>query len=141
MLTARRRPQTVKELFNIFAGEMCPPTGHLVRSSCCSSLLPALTSPPTAQMAWSAQFAVSKRRILANPYARYSSLSSLLEAPLSHWIHNLWGPNDSGGPSNPAFGHSVERAWPVIFGCWDPKLAAECPDEVAEKEKCQCLDT
>ncbi|BGP08616.1 hypothetical protein JCM10049v2_004463 [Rhodotorula toruloides] len=112
---------TVKELFNIFAGEMCPPTGHL--------------------MAWSAQFAVSKRRILANPYARYSSLSSLLEAPLSHWIHNLWGPNDSGGPSNPAFGHSVERAWPVIFGCWDPKLAAECPDEVAEKEKCQCLDT
>ncbi|EGU13588.1 Proteophosphoglycan ppg4 [Rhodotorula toruloides ATCC 204091] len=112
---------TVKELFNIFAGEMCPPTGHL--------------------MAWSAQFAVSKRRILANPYARYSSLSSLLEAPSSHWIHNLWGPNDSGGPSNPAFGHSVERAWPVIFGCWDPQLAAECPDEVAEKEKCQCLDT
>ncbi|BGP25144.1 proteophosphoglycan ppg4 [Rhodotorula toruloides] len=112
---------TVKELFNIFAGEMCPPTGHL--------------------MAWSAQFAVSKRRILANPYARYSSLSTLLEAPSSHWIHNLWGPNDSGGPSNPAFGHSVERSWPVIFGCWDPKLASECPDEVAEKGKCQCLDT
>lgn len=133
----------VKEMFNVFAGEMCPPTGHLVRSPFVARAHAArvLTGPSRAQMAWSAQFAVSKRRILANPYARYSSLSSLLEAPSSHWIHNHWGPNDSGGPSNPAFGHSVERAWPVIFGCWDPKLAAECPDEVAVKEKCQCLDT
>ncbi|GAA6018741.1 hypothetical protein JCM10207_005563 [Rhodosporidiobolus poonsookiae] len=111
----------LKELYNIFSGEICPPTGQLA--------------------AWSAQFAVSKRRILANPYARYASISALLEAPEGHWIHKMWGPNESGGPSNPAFGHAVERAWPVIFACSDPKLADQCPDEVAEKEKCQCLDS
>ncbi|BGP57506.1 hypothetical protein JCM8202v2_005150 [Rhodotorula sphaerocarpa] len=61
---------------------------------------------------WSAQFAVSKQRILANPYERYAHLSGLIEAPEGHWIHNDWGPNDSGGPSNPIFGHAVERAGP-----------------------------
>ncbi|GAA5973802.1 hypothetical protein JCM11641_003165 [Rhodosporidiobolus odoratus] len=110
----------VKEMYNILTGEVCPPSGQLA--------------------AWSAQFAVSKRRILANPYSRYAYINELLEAPRGHWIHDMWGPNESGGPSNPAVGHSVERAWPVIFGCSDPTLADLCPDEVAEKEKCQCLD-
>ncbi|GAA6032291.1 hypothetical protein JCM8097_008101 [Rhodosporidiobolus ruineniae] len=117
----------VKEIYNIFMGEICPPTGQL--------------------MAWSGQFVVSKRRILANPYKRYKALDDLMEAPEGHWVHDIWGPNESGGPSNPAIGHSVERAWPVIFGCSDPRLADECTDEeskgptiVAVKEKCQCLD-
>ncbi|GAA5935868.1 hypothetical protein JCM10213_002143 [Rhodosporidiobolus nylandii] len=110
----------VKELYNIFVGEVCPPSGQL--------------------SAWSAQFAVSKRRILANSYVRYAAIDELLEAPEGHWIHDMWGPNESGGPSNPAVGHSVERAWPVIFGCADPKIADECPDDVFVREKCQCLD-
>ncbi|GAA5911611.1 hypothetical protein JCM6882_008053 [Rhodosporidiobolus microsporus] len=111
----------LKELFNIFVGEVCPPGGQLA--------------------AWSAQMVVSKKRILANAYAKYARLDELIEAPEGHWIHDMWGPNESGGPSNPAFGHSVERAWPMIFNCWDVKLAEECPDGVAEKKKCQCLDT
>ncbi|GAA5841151.1 hypothetical protein JCM11251_003222 [Rhodosporidiobolus azoricus] len=111
----------VKELYNIFTGEICSPGGQ--------------TS------AWSAQMVVSKRRILANPYIKYAKVDELIEAPEGHWVHNMWGPNESGGPSNPAFGHSVERAWPMIFNCWDARLAKECPDEVAVKEKCQCLDS
>ncbi|GAA5827774.1 hypothetical protein JCM3770_005417 [Rhodotorula araucariae] len=110
----------VKELYNIFAGEICPPTPQLA--------------------AWSAQMAVSKRRILAQPYARYADISALLEAPAGHWIHTLWGPNESGGPSNPALGHSVERAWPVVFGCRDGTMADRCPDEEFRRELCQCLD-
>lgn len=110
--------------------------------------------------AWSGQFVVSKPRILANSYARYSALSSILSAGPSHWIHQvhpsspssltysadprttqMWGPNDSGGPDNPAVGHSLERAWPFIFGCNRPEMAESCTDEgVPTKEGCQCLD-
>ncbi|KAL8291260.1 hypothetical protein RQP46_002238 [Phenoliferia psychrophenolica] len=111
----------VKELYNIFAGTLCPPTDQLT--------------------AWSGQFVVSKPRILANSYARYSALSSILSAGPSHWIHQMWGPNDSGGPDNPAVGHSLERAWPFIFGCNRPEMAESCTDEgVPTKEGCQCLD-
>lgn len=85
--------------------------------------------------------AVSKRRILAQPYARYASISALMEAPQGHWIHDQWGPNESGGPSNPALGHSLERAWPVIFSCRDVALADGCPDDEYRRDKCQCLDT
>ena len=93
-----------------------------------------------SQAAWSAQMAVSKRRILAQPYKRYSAISTLMEAPEGHWIHDQWGPNESGGPSNPALGHSLERAWPVVFGCRDVKLADQCPDDEFRRDLCQCLD-
>ncbi|GAA5857864.1 hypothetical protein JCM8547_006010 [Rhodosporidiobolus lusitaniae] len=109
-----------KEIFSMFAQQVCPPTGQT--------------------MAWSGQFVVSKRRILANPYARYAAVDEIIEAPKGHWVHDMWGPNESGGPSNPAVGHSIERAWPSIFACWDRRLADECTNDVADKEKCQCLD-
>ncbi|CEQ41311.1 SPOSA6832_03003, partial [Sporobolomyces salmonicolor] len=136
----------VKELFNIFVGEICPPTGQTVRPHDAFSLdsfrgEADMTLQNPTQIAWSAQFAVSKHRILANSYERYAHLDELMEAPVGHWIHDMWGPNESGGPSNPAVGHSVERAWPTIFGCWDPRIADECPDDVAERDKCQCLDS
>ncbi|KDE06752.1 hypothetical protein MVLG_02948 [Microbotryum lychnidis-dioicae p1A1 Lamole] len=110
----------VKSFYSIFTGNICPPTGQL--------------------SAWSAQFAVSRRRIMANEYARYAHVSSLLEARDGHWIHDLWGANDSGGPSNPAIGHHLERSWPIVFGCTDPMIADQCPDDVHQKDKCQCLD-
>ena len=91
-------------------------------------------------MAWSGQFVVSRDRILANPAKHYATLLNLLEAPLGHWVHDVWGPNDSHGPSNPAFGHDVERTWPIIFNCFDPAMARACTDEVAVKELCQCRD-
>ncbi|KAK4048200.1 hypothetical protein OIV83_004905 [Microbotryomycetes sp. JL201] len=119
----------VKELWAIFRGEVCPPGG----------ILHFMGWGPTLQTAWSAQFVVSKRRILANSYHRYAAVADLLAAPEGHWIHDMWGANDSHGPSNPAFGHHVERSWPFIMGCVDPKLADECGDQVMDP-KCQCFD-
>ncbi|KAM0747990.1 hypothetical protein T439DRAFT_383046 [Meredithblackwellia eburnea MCA 4105] len=113
-----------KEIFNIFTGKLCPPGGQLT--------------------GWSGQFVVSSKRILSNPYHKYKYLADIIDAPANHWIHRIWGPNDSGTPENPAVGHSVERAWPTIFKCDDPKMAFECPGENADEKptqaKCQCLD-
>ncbi|GAA5935042.1 uncharacterized protein JCM15063_003134 [Sporobolomyces koalae] len=109
------------QMFSIFQGQLCAPGGQT--------------------MAWSAQFIVSRDRILANDYEKYAYVDELMSAPEGHWIHKMWGPNDSGGPSNPAFGHSVERAWPAIFNCWDPKIARECTDNVMDRNKCTCLDS
>lgn len=108
------------QLYSIFTGGLCAPGGQT--------------------MAWSAQFLVSRARILANPYHKYAYVDELMCAPVGHWIHNMWGPNESGGPSNPAFGHSVERAWPAIFDCWDPRIAKQCTDEVMDRDKCSCKD-
>ena len=88
-----------------------------------------------------------------------------MEAPDDHWIHKvssgvlrpqapeigadrdllplpqLWGANDSGGQSNPALGHHLERSWPTLFGCTDTSLPASCEDDgPVSKEGCQCLD-
>ncbi|GAA5881556.1 hypothetical protein JCM16303_005703 [Sporobolomyces ruberrimus] len=108
------------QIYSIFTGNLCAPGGQ--------------------SMAWSAQFVVSRERILANTYQKYAYIDELMAAPEGHWIHNMWGPNESGGPSNPAFGHSVERAWPAIFDCSEPRFAKECKDEVMDREKCTCLD-
>ncbi|SCV69769.1 BQ2448_1163 [Microbotryum intermedium] len=138
----------VKAFYSIFTGDICPPTGQLVSLFDRLIALTALTlmdhSHPYSrrvQSAWSAQFAVSRRRIMANTYTRYAHLSSLMEAPEGHWVHDMWGPDNSGGPSNPALGHHLERSWPIVFGCTDPTIADECPDDVHEKDKCQCLDS
>lgn len=106
-----------KDLYSIFRGEVCPPTGQL--------------------SAWSAQFVVSKRRIMANAYRRYEAFDELIEAPDGHWIHDMWGANGSGGQSNPAVGHSLERSWPIVFGCADPRIADQCDDDTHVKENCQ----
>ncbi|GAA5862430.1 hypothetical protein JCM3774_002514 [Rhodotorula dairenensis] len=111
----------IAQIWSMFRGQLCP--------------------PQSAQAgAWSGQFAVSRCRILANPYERYAYLSELLEAPEGHWVHDGWGPNDSGGPSNPIFGHSVERAWPIMFNCADGRIVEDCPDGEASPAKCHCFD-
>ncbi|KAL8286999.1 hypothetical protein RQP46_004005 [Phenoliferia psychrophenolica] len=61
-------------------------------------------------------------------------------APDDDPIHQSWGPNNSGGQSNPAFGHSVERSWPLIFDCDDPALVRRCDDLSWKVEDCQCSD-
>lgn len=78
--------QVIKELYNIFVGEICPPQGQLVRYPLLPSFRPLNLD---TQMAWSGQFVVSKRRILANDYHRYDALAQLLEAPSGHWIHDV----------------------------------------------------
>ncbi|KPV78183.1 uncharacterized protein RHOBADRAFT_7895, partial [Rhodotorula graminis WP1] len=100
--------------------------------------------PPTLQLAsWAAQFFVSRARIVANPRTKYARVKELLEAPLGHWLEGEGASFDWGGdmgPSNPFFGHALERSWPVIFNCTDPGVADRCGDDVYDKDACQCRD-
>ncbi|GAA5958501.1 hypothetical protein JCM8115_002485 [Rhodotorula mucilaginosa] len=112
----------IARMWSMFRGQLCPPNS--IQSG-----------------AWSGQFAVSKCRIIANPYEHYAYLSELLEAPEGHWVHEGWGPNNSGGPSNPIFGHAVERSWPSIFDCAESRIQEECPDGEGSPAKCHCFDS
>lgn len=60
----------IRDLYNIFVGEVCPPQGLLVSSRYCRVTLDRVrgADDEPVQSAWSAQFVVSKRRILANAY-------------------------------------------------------------------------
>ncbi|GAA5953688.1 hypothetical protein JCM3765_006938 [Sporobolomyces pararoseus] len=110
----------VKTIHNIFRGTFSPPEGSVI--------------------SWSAQFLTSRRRIMANSYASYRELDDMIEAPADHYLHHLWGPDNSGGPSNPTFGHSVERSWPIIFDCSDAReIAVECFDSDAAGLWHKCL--
>ncbi|GAA5861195.1 hypothetical protein JCM8547_008515 [Rhodosporidiobolus lusitaniae] len=100
--------------------------------------------PPTLQLStWAAQFAVSRDRILANSPKKYARLLELLQAPAEHWLytegaHFNW--HGTMSRANPYLGHALERSWPVIFNCTDPKLADRCPDDRYDNT-CQCFDT
>ncbi|GAA93548.1 uncharacterized protein L969DRAFT_104572 [Mixia osmundae IAM 14324] len=97
--------------------------------------------------AWKAQFIVSRRRIASRPLRHYKQLEELVNAPHSHpfifddppppdWSY--WGGPIS--PSNPLFGHALERSWPAIFNCSDATIASQCNDKSADPELCQCHD-
>ncbi|GAA93549.1 uncharacterized protein L969DRAFT_557826 [Mixia osmundae IAM 14324] len=96
---------------------------------------------------WAAQFIVSRRKIMARTVEQYQTINTMIGAPEAHWIYADHVPEgwDWGGqgnnPGNNYFGHSLERAWPVIFGCDDVRIADECPDESADPLQCQCLNT
>ena len=60
--------QRMRDIYTVFRSEFCPPTLQL--------------------SAYSAQFIVSRDRILANAYNKYANLRGLLHAPDEHWIHN-----------------------------------------------------
>lgn len=44
------------------------------------------------------------------------------------------------GPTNPYFGHAMERAWPTIFGCTDPNISNTCGGENYNITGCQCCE-
>ncbi|TNY23199.1 hypothetical protein DMC30DRAFT_347763 [Rhodotorula diobovata] len=113
----------MRDLYSMFREDLCPPTMQLA--------------------AWAAQFFVSRARIVANPPSKYARVKELLEAPEAHWLLGEgkdfeWGA--AMGPSNPFFGHALERSWPVIFNCTDPTMADRCGDDVYDKAACQCRD-
>ena len=73
---------------------------------------------------WS-QFIVSRSRIRSRPLESYIWLERMISAPLGHWIHNEKQPDfikdaymhGSSTPSNPLFGHTIERSWGIVFKC------------------------
>ncbi|KAJ3356410.1 hypothetical protein HDU83_001201 [Entophlyctis luteolus] len=89
------------------------------------------------------QFLVSRRRIQQNSKEFYNYLISLLELGISDKIHVepmfAWFRENYNisTPSNPVFGHVVERSWGVIFHCAHPSIFDDCKQS---DDLCRCLD-
>lgn len=94
-------------------------------------------------------FIVLKRRIVAPPRWTYEYLKELVDAPEDHWRHAepepKWFETEKGKsvPSNPKFGHTIERLWHVLFSCSDPADMADCDLEGMKAKGtggCTCKD-
>lgn len=83
-------------------------------------------------LSFNGHFIVSRKRILARPRQIYEYLQELVDAPEDHWIHSepepKWFNQQKGKslPSNPKFGHTLERLWHAIFSCSDPGDTMHC---------------
>ncbi|KAH8918421.1 hypothetical protein BT69DRAFT_1193007, partial [Atractiella rhizophila] len=114
--------ERMKDIYRMFKGKECIDGTHQVAT-------------------YSGQFVVSRERIERNLLSTYQELDDMLEAPEGSDIYKEgWWNN---GPENPFFGHSVERSWPTMFECEDPRMVESCPesDWLAKKRECQCFDS
>ena len=100
-------------------------------------------------LSFNGHFIVSRKRILARPRKIYQYLQEFVDAPADHWIHSepepKWFEKDMGKsiPSNPKFGHSLERLWHTIFNCDDPAKVVDCDMKDMRAEGpggCSCRD-
>lgn len=101
-------------------------------------------------LSFNGHFIASRNRILARPRGIYQYLQSLVDAPADHWVHSepepKWFEKDKGKsiPSDPKFGHTLERLWHTIFGCDDPEKVVDCDMKGMRTEGpggCSCTDT
>lgn len=100
-------------------------------------------------LSFNGHFIVSRKRILDRSREIYQYLQALVDAPEDHWIHSepepKWFEKDNGKsiPSNPKFGHTLERLWHTIFNCDDPEKVADCDMNGMKSEGpggCSCRD-
>ena len=100
-------------------------------------------------LSFNGHFIVSRKRILARPRGIYQYLRALVDAPADHQIHSepepKWFEKDKGKsiPSNPKFGHTLERLWHTIFNCDDPEQVVDCDMKGMKTEGpggCSCRD-
>ena len=100
-------------------------------------------------LSFNGHFVVSRKRILARPRHLYEYLEELVNAPEDHWIHTepepTWFEKDKGKsiPSNPKFGHTLERLWHTLFGCDRPEQVTDCDIAGMQPEGpggCSCND-
>ena len=138
------------QLFTLITGQVCSSSSSSSSSqqSDLSASSSSSSSPPTL-LSFNAHFIVSRRRIHARPKSIYTYLRDLVDAPLDHWIHRerepAWFDRQKGAsePSNPKFGHTLERLWHTIFACDDPAKVVDCDVEGLKEEGkggCSCLD-
>jgi hypothetical protein len=127
---ASRTFPRISQLYSALNGEMCPKEIAL-------SYLGAML--------------VSAKRIRQRPVKVYEHLKAVLESDMDHWIHTDsredWAFRDD--PSEPYFGHSIERSYMVLWGCHDVAIVRRCGGweglagrrSLEDPEwKCQCLD-
>ncbi|BGP51662.1 hypothetical protein JCM10450v2_007612 [Rhodotorula kratochvilovae] len=89
---------------------------------------------------WAGQFAASRKTLLRNEFGVYERLRRMIEAPDDDPIHKQYNPTGPSTQSNPAFGHALERAWPLLLHCDDTRIAERCRDVAWEPEGCQCFE-
>ena len=101
------------QLYALITGQVCQQhEGHIV--------------------SFNGHFIVSRRRMLDRPRHIYEYLAELVNAPEEHWIHTepepTWFDKDKGKskPSNPKFGHTLERLWHSLFDCDGPEKVKDC---------------
>ena len=118
----------IPELFAIFNERFTPPEGLL--------------------LTFKGQFIVSRKRILRNAKHKFEWIRNVLNDS-SHFVHNEVGEKNnmdtaatSKSMDNPIFGHTLERAWMVLFGCNDLTLPQQCnPGNWRDPNiKCACYD-
>ena len=100
-------------------------------------------------LSFNGHFIVSRKRMLARSRGIYQYLQALVDAPEDHWIHSepepKWFEKEKGKsiPSNPKFGHTLERLWHTIFTCDDPAKVVDCDMKGMQAEGpggCSCRD-
>lgn len=122
------------------------------------SRLPQLYSALNGQMcpkritlSYLGQLVVSADRIWSRPRGIYEHIRAVLESDMEHFIHEdprqEWAFADE--PSQPYFGHTLERSWMLLFGCEDVRILDTCAgwDGLGRRRqegdldnRCQCLD-
>ncbi|KAH0608341.1 uncharacterized protein H6S33_001475 [Morchella sextelata] len=95
-------------------------------------------------LSYKGQFIVSGKRIRSLDRYYYEYLREILESSKSAYSGKESGTSAGNAPR---FGYTLERAWGLIFGCADGRIAAECPGYWHRKAggedvgSCQCLDS
>ncbi|KAJ3192356.1 hypothetical protein HK101_006699 [Irineochytrium annulatum] len=86
------------------------------------------------------QFLVSASRIRKHPKSYYKYLLDLITSDMTHFIHDNasldWIRDE---PSNPVFGHVMERSWSFVFGCADLAMIERCTWDHGNN-MCQCRE-
>ncbi|EGU10917.1 Proteophosphoglycan ppg4 [Rhodotorula toruloides ATCC 204091] len=84
---------------------------------------------------WSGQFVVSRERVRRNERGVYERLKDVIEVRA-----RFSSRPPSSSCANPAFGHALERSWPLLLHCPDTRIAMECADDGWRAGGCQCWD-
>jgi hypothetical protein len=117
------------------------------------SLLNGALCPRDILLTYLGQILVSQKRIISRSIETYQYLQKVLESDMSHSIHA--DPRQQGifkdSRENPYFGHTLERAWTVLWGCNNRTMLETCGSgessiknfrtEGAPPEACQCMDS
>ncbi|KAJ3169711.1 hypothetical protein HK101_011444 [Irineochytrium annulatum] len=113
--------ERIREVWAITRGELCPPEGFAATLN--------------------GQFLVSRKRIRQHPRRIYQYLLDVITSDEQHFVHNVEPVNDwmVDSPSNPLFGHVIERSWAMIFKCSDLSVWRSCMWN-GTGDNCQCLD-
>jgi hypothetical protein len=107
--------------------------------------------PNRIALSYLGQIVASKTRIQSRPLQLYKYLKDILESSSSHPIHS--DPRQDmfeDSITNPYFGHTMERAYTILWGCEEPSIVERCGSgfgALANRRgptdpdnKCQCLD-